>query len=359
MTSPLRIVVIGAGRLGTFHGQKIRKLQDELNLEFIGLIDPSERQRVQACTSLQCRGFADLYDGVLDNIDAAIVAAPTPLHHNIGTKLLARGINVLMEKPVAISAVQADDMLREAYRSRSVFQVGHVERFNPAFTEARKHIQQPRYIQSERSSGFTFRSIDVGVTLDLLIHDIDLTLALVNSPVSRVDAIGRTLVSGHEDIVQARLQFENGCVADLKASRVSRTPVRKMTVWSEDSYTEIDFAMRSMDCVHPDEQILCGDFDVNLLSGDDLEYYKEHLMEQMLPQTKRNFAAVDALELEDRDFVRAIRTGRSPLVSGKAGRDAVAVAERIMESIMVNQQQMRRYAPMPSVLRMEDYKKVS
>lgn len=358
MTDPIRIAVVGSGRLGTFHGQKIRKLENSLNLEFVGIVDPSERQRVQACTSLQCRGFADLYDGLLDNLDAVVVAAPTLLHYNIGSKLLRRGIHTLMEKPVTVTLPQADALLSLAHENNAVFQVGHVERFNPAFTEARNHIELPRYIHSQRTSAFTFRSIDVGVTLDLLIHDIDLALSMVNSPVKRVDAIGKALVSGHEDVVQARLTFENGCIADLEASRVSRSPMRKMEVWTKDCFTEIDFASRTVSCIHPDEQILCGDFNVNELSEDDFDYFKEHLMDEMLPQTTQSFAAVDALELEMRDFISSINNRRSPLVSGKAGRDAVAVAQRILDSIESNQRTLLHFAPMPTIFRMEDYKKV-
>ena len=357
MSNPIRIVVIGAGKLGTFHGQKIRALEDELNLEFAGVVDPSESQRVAACRKLQCRGFADLYDGLLNNIDAAVVAAPTPLHRNLGVTLLSRGIHTLMEKPLAISSDQSDDMLNASRKSGAILQVGHVERFNPAFTEAQKHINQPRYIHSKRASGFTFRSTDVGVTLDLLIHDIDLVLTHVNSPVSHVDAIGRTLVSGHEDIVQARLTFENDCVADLEASRISRTPSRSMEIWSEDSFTEIDFANRVMSCVHPDEQVLCGDFDVNRLDKDDLCYFQEKLMDEMLPQMTRSFASVDALELEMRDFVRSIVSGRAPRVTGQAGANAVVVAEKIINSIKRNQQVLHQFAPMPEIFRIEDYRK--
>ena len=357
MSNPIRIVVIGAGKLGTFHGQKIRALENELNLEFVGVVDPSESQRVQACRKLNCRGFADLYDGLLDNIDAAVVAAPTLLHRNLGVTLLSRGIHTLMEKPMAISSDQTDDLLNAAHKTGAILQVGHVERFNPAFTEARKHIYQPRYIHSKRTSGFTFRSVDVSVTLDLLIHDIDLVLTLVNSPVAQVDAIGRTLVSGHEDVVQARLLFENDCIADLEASRVSRTPTRCMEVWSEDSFTEIDFANRVMTCVHPDEQVLCGDFDVNRLDKDDLVYFQNNLMEEMLPQLSRSFASVDALELEMRDFVRSIVSGRDPRVTGQAGAEAVVVAEKILNSIKCNQRVLNRFAPMPEVFRIEDYRK--
>lgn len=357
MSNPIRIVVIGAGKLGTFHGQKIRALEDELNLEFVGIVDPSETQRIAACRKLQCRGFEELYDGLLDNIDAAVVAAPTPLHRDLGVTLLSKGIHTLMEKPLAISSEQTNSLLAASRKSGAILQVGHVERFNPAFTEARKHINQPRYIHSKRASGFTFRSVDVSVTLDLLIHDIDLVLTLVNSPVAKVDAIGQTLVSGHEDVVQARITFENDCIADLEASRVSRTPTRKMEIWSEDCFTEIDFANRVMSCVHPEEQVLCGQFDVNRLDQDDLNYFKENLMDEMLPQMSRSFASVDALELEMRDFVRSIVSGRAPIVTGQAGAEAVVVAEKIINSIKRNERVLHRFAPMPEIFKIEDYRK--
>lgn len=359
MTTPTRIVVIGAGKLGAFHGQKIRKLEDELNLEFIGVVDPSESQRIEACRKLNCRGFAELYDGLLDNVDAAVVAAPTTLHHDIGVRLLSRGIHTLMEKPLCITTQQSRELVQAAQNANAVLQVGHVERFNPAFSEALKHIGRPQYIHAKRASGFTFRSTDVGVTLDLLIHDIDLVMSMVKSPVTQVDAIARTLVSGHEDIVQARLLFENECVADLEASRVSRTPTRKMEIWSDVNFTEIDFANRTMTTVHPDEQALNGNFDVNHLHGDDLEYFRNNLMDDILPEMTRSFESVDALELEMRDFVRSITSGRPPRVTGTDGAQAVEIAQKILQSVERNQRVLHRYAPVPEIFKFEDFYKVA
>ncbi len=358
MSQPLRIAVIGSGRLGTFHAQKINKISAEKNLDFVGIIDPSDKQRAIACQSLQCAGYAELTGSLLDSLDAAVVAAPTPLHHNIGQTLLSHGIHTLMEKPVTVTTAEADELVKTAYLKGLTFQVGHVERFNPAFEEARSLIGRPRYIHAVRSSNFTFRSTDVGVVLDLMIHDIDLVLSLVKSPITRVEAQGKALVSGHEDVAQARLYFENGSVADLEASRLSRKPIRSMTVWSADRWTEIDFATRSYASVHPDEGLLNGEFDVNELDTQQLDYFKQNLMEEKLPQVHESFAAVDALELEERDFVDSIYQARSPRVNGKDGRDAVYAAEQILKSIADNEERQNRIQPLPGILKFSDFRKV-
>jgi len=216
----LRLAVIGAGRLGGFHAQKAAANPD---VELVAVVDPVPAARNRVAAECHTRALAD-YRGLVGAIDAAIVAAPTRLHHRIGMDLAGEGVHLLVEKPLCSRLAEAEELVERAEKQGVVLQVGHVERFNPAFAAAAPYLVEPKYIEAVRASGFTFRSTDVGVVLDLMIHDIDLVLSLVGSPVQRVEAMGVSVLGGHEDAANARIQFASGCVATLSASRVSRAP---------------------------------------------------------------------------------------------------------------------------------------
>jgi len=326
---PLRLAVIGAGRLGGFHAQKAAAHPD---IELVAIVDPVPAARNRVAAECHTRPLAD-YRGLASAIDAAIVAAPTRLHHQIGVDLARQGIHLLVEKPLCSSLAEADELVETAEAEGVVLQVGHVERFNPAWVAAAGHLGQAKYIEAVRSSGFTFRSTDVGVVLDLMIHDVDLVLALVGSPVRRVEAMGLSVLGGHEDVAQARIHFESGCVASLAASRVSRTPARRMQVWTPRSLAEIDFGQLTASVIRPSETLLRREFDVDALTPDEIEYYKTHLLDEHLPQEQIRCGPVDALAAQQADFLESIRTPRRPRVTGRHGRDAVAVAEQILGQI--------------------------
>ncbi len=325
----LRIAVIGAGRLGGFHAQKIAQRRD---VTLVAVVDPlpANRQRVAA----ECHTEAlDDYSGLIGRIDAAVIAAPTSLHHTIAKDLLQAGVHLLAEKPLCASRADADELVSLARRRGVVLQVGHVERFNPAFSAAASKLADPKYIEAVRATGITLRSTDVGVVLDLMIHDIDLVLSLVKSTLRKVDALGVSVLGGHEDVANARLEFECGCVATLSASRVSYEAVRRMQVWSDRSFGSIDFAARTATLVHPSETLVRRQFCVDRLSPDELDHHRQHFAEEHLPQEQLKHDAVDALALEIDDFVESIRANREPRVNGEAGRDALAVAEQIIDRI--------------------------
>lgn len=325
----LRLAVIGAGRLGGFHAQKAAAHPD---VDLVAVVDPVPAARNRVAAECRTQALAD-YRGLVGAIDAAIVAAPTRLHHRIGMDLAREGIHLLMEKPLCGSLAEADELVDVAQRQGIVLQVGHVERFNPAFLAAAPHLAQPKYIEAVRSSGFTFRSTDVGVVMDLMIHDVDLVLSLVGSPVHRVEAMGISVLGGHEDVASATIHFESGCVATLGACRVSRKPVRRMLVWTPRSYTEIDFGDLVASVIRPSEALLRRQFDVDRLTPEEVEYYKEHLLDEHLPQEQIRCQRVDALAAEQADFVESIRAPRRPRVGGRQGRDAVAVAEMVLGKI--------------------------
>jgi len=322
----LRVAVVGAGRLGSFHAQKLARFP---NVELAGIVDPvaASRERLAAECGAPC--FAD-YRPLLGQIDAAIVAAPTQHHHAIASELLNWGVHVLVEKPLCATSAQADDLVRLAKRHGAILQVGHVERFNPAFASALPVAANPKYIEAVRAGNFTFRSTDIGVVLDLMIHDLDLVLFLVRSPVRRVEALGISVLGGHEDVANARIEFECGCVATFGASRVSAEPSRRMQIWSAAGYAAIDFAARKTTLVRPSETILRRQLDVAALSA---KPDREEILQAHLPRQTTQHDASDAIALELTDFVESILGRRSPRVTGEAGRDVVVLAERILRKI--------------------------
>ncbi len=325
----LRMAVVGAGRLGGFHAQKLAARKD---VELVAVVDPLPANRHRVAAQCQTEACADCA-GLLGRLDAAVIAAPTSLHHAVAREFLEAGVHLLVEKPLCTSRAEADELVTAARRRGVVLQVGHVERFNPAFHAAADGIRTPKYIEAVRSSGFTFRSTDVGVVLDVMIHDIDLVLAMVRSPLRKVDALGFSVLGGHEDVANARLEFECGCVATLSASRVSYEQVRRMQVWSAEGFAAVDFAARTATLVRPSETLRRRQFDVDALTPGQVDYYRQHFAEEHLPKEKLTFDAVDALALEQDDFVESIRNGREPQVNGEAGRDALAVAEQILARI--------------------------
>jgi predicted dehydrogenase len=325
----LRIAVIGAGRLGGFHAQKLAACDD---VELTAVVDPLAENRTRVAAQCRTQALAD-HRPLLGRIDAAVIASPTRFHHKLALEFLRRGIHLLVEKPLCPTLAEADELVETAVAHGAILQVGHVERFNPAFTAALPHAADAKYVEAVRSSGFTFRSTDVGVVLDLMIHDIELVLALVRSPVRKVQAMGLSILGGHEDVANARIEFECGCVAALSASRVSYEALRRMQVWTPRSFASIDFAARTTTLVRPSETLLRRQFDVDALSSAEREHYQQHFAAEHLPRETQEYAAVDALALELRDFTDSIRTGRSPRVTGSQARDAVAVAEQILARI--------------------------
>ena len=325
----LRVVVIGVGRLGGFHAQKLAAM-DQVDL--VGAVDPVPEHRHRVAQECGCPAVADFRE-LFGRVDAAVIAAPTRFHHPLGLALLSQGVHVLMEKPLAARRAEADQLVAAARRFGVVLQVGHVERFNPALIAAVPHVPKPKYIEAVRASGFTFRSTDIGVVLDLMIHDIELVLSMVRSPLRRVEALGLSVLGGHEDMANARLEFHCGCVATLSASRVSHAPVRQMKIWSAQGMADVDFAARTTTLVRPSEALLCRRFNVDSLSPGEVEHYKQNLHAEHLPCETIESPPFDALKLELEDFVESITAPRLPRVPGEQGRDAVAVADEILSKI--------------------------
>lgn len=327
--TPLRLCVVGVGHLGKEHARILSAMAD---VELVGVVDVNATQAETIAARCHTRAFTD-YRALLTQTDAAVIVVPTIHHFATASDFLRRGIPVLVEKPLAPMLSQAQDLLSQAERQRVVLQVGHIERFNPAFEELQKHPLQPIHVACERCGPFSGRSTDIGAILDLMIHDLDLLLTLVKSPVVRVEALGRALLGGHEDLARARLVFANGCVADLNVSRISAAPSRRMQIWAVEGFAEIDFAARRLTLTRPTEELQ------RLQKGrrpDPATWARlpQELHGKYLEVTCLDCTApADQLTRELQDFVHCVRTGDRPRVAGEDGRDAVALAGRILEAI--------------------------
>jgi predicted dehydrogenase len=269
----------------------------------------------------------------MDLVDAASIVVPTTHHYAIASAFLRRGLPVLVEKPMALNAQQADALVELSLKHRTIVQVGHIERFNPAFEELLNRRLQPKFVACQRHGIFTGRSTDIGVVLDLMIHDLDLLLALVRSPVAEVQAGGLTVFGRHEDVVQAWLRFENGCVATVSACRASHLPSRQMHVWAAEGYAGLDFSSRKLTLMQPSEEVRRNGLDPRRLDPASLARLKDDLFGKHLQLTELDCNRGDQLTRELQHFVQCVRTGMTPRVSAVDGRDAIALADRVLECV--------------------------
>ncbi len=329
----LRLAIIGGGHLGHIH-TKLASSIDEV--ELVAVVDPSAEARQRIESEFGIEVLADHRD-VVDKIDAAIVAAPTQLHHSIGMDLLDHDVHLFVEKPLAISVEQAEQLVEKSEQKGLILQVGHVERFNPAFTAAEPKILNPKYFEATRTSGYTFRSTDIGVVLDLMIHDLDLVLTLAESRVVEVYALGISVLGMHEDMAQARLHFQNGAVANLTASRCNYSSQRTMQVFSESGHASIDFGENIAYVVQPNEKLLRREIDFLSMTADQKQFVRDNLFSEYLPIELLLVESRNAILEEQYDFVDTIQSGGAPVVDGRQALEVLTVAERILGKIAAHQ----------------------
>jgi predicted dehydrogenase len=305
--SALRAAVIGVGYLGRFHAQKYAALTD---VELVGVADVNREAAERVAAEVGCAAYAD-YRELLDRIDVVSIVVPTRLHFAVAREFLAAGRHVLVEKPITETVDEADELIAVARQQGVLLQVGHLERFNPAIVALNGELHKPMFIESYRLTPFRGRGTDVNVVLDLMIHDIDIILNMVQSELVAVHASGVPVLSHEVDIANARLEFASGCVANVTASRVSRDAMRKVWVFQSDGYFSIDYQKRRIAVCRKggDGMALPG------LPG--------------ITMKEKGFAESDALRDEIAAFVAAVRTGTSPVVAGEDGRRALAVALQI------------------------------
>lgn len=323
----LRLGVVGVGHLGKEHARILSTLAE---VELIGVADVRPEQLHAVAQRCQTRPFLR-YRDLIPLVDAACIVVPTAEHRAVAADFIMAGKAVLVEKPLAATATEAAELVALARRHGVIMQVGHIERFNPALVDVQRRPLRPKFIQAERFGPFSGRSLDVGVVLDLMIHDLDLVLTLVGSEVSDVEAIGVSVLGRHEDLAHARLRFRNGCVATLAASRVARQPRRVMHLVGTEGWATIDFGQRCVEYVQPSAMLhRC---DVRSMDAAALAQFREHWFTKCFDSQVLNFQGVDQLTAELRHFVDCVRTRQSPLVSGDDGLAALLLAERVLTSM--------------------------
>jgi predicted dehydrogenase len=307
----IRTAVIGLGHFGRFHAEKYARLPQS---RLVAVVDADAARAQDIGRKLGAEPLTD-FRALFGKVDAVSVVVPTQAHYDVALACLEAGLHVLIEKPITETLDQADALIRTAASRQRILQVGHLQRFLLQRLGIDAVIRDPLYIESTRIAPYKPRGTDVGVTLDLMIHDIDLVLAMVRSPVVMVDAVGAPVVSPTEDIANTRLRFANGCVANITASRVSLKTERKMRVFQRDAYLSIDLHNRKV---------------VIMRKGTGKSWFPGL---PPIDREEKSFGEGDDLEAEIASFLGAVATGRPPLVTGEDGRQALETAMQITASL--------------------------
>ena len=299
----IRVGVVGVGHLGAIHAKDYARLD---NVKLAGVCDCNIERALEIGKRFRTASYSD-YEELFDKVDAASIVVPTSLHYNVAKDFLNHGIHVLIEKPVTKTLSEADELIGIAKENNLILQVGHIERFNSAILAIEPYIKKPKFIECQRLGPFHKRVQDVGVVLDLMIHDIDIVLGLMKQDVMNIEAVGLSTISSYEDVANVRLTFEDGTIADITASRVTKDVVRKMRIFQGESYLSLDYVSQ--------EAML-------------FEKTGEKILTKKIRIKKK-----EPLKKELKSFIECVRTGRRPIVSGVEGRRALAVALEIVKKI--------------------------
>lgn len=309
MKRSVQMAVVGVGHHGQHH---VRILSEMKGVSLVGVADINDKRVSEVAAKYGVKSFLDVRE-VINHVDAVVVAVPTSAHVEVALPFLEHGIDVLVEKPIAASLLEADQLLSASKDLDVLLGVGHTERFNPAIAVASPLIIKPRFVEVHRLGVFQERSLDINVIYDLMIHDLDVLLALVSSEVVSVEAVGVAVLSKNTDIANARIRFNSGCIANVTASRISRDRVRKIRFFQEDSYVSIDYAAQQVEAY-------------TVLSQDGRSVIKGGSLD-----TKNE----EPLVRELRNFVESVQMRRPPLVSGLSGRNALDLATKIEEKMTI------------------------
>jgi predicted dehydrogenase len=305
----MRFGVIGAGKIGTYHIRTLAKMPE---VELVGVSDANLLQAQVLAWKYNSLAYKDFSD-LLPQVDALVVAVPTEYHAEIAIKAMEAGVHCMVEKPITNSVEDARKLLALAELKKVVLQVGHVERFNPAVIETLKHVKKPRFVSIERLGPYDPRMSAIGVTLDLMIHDLDIILTMIDSPIDSFEAVGASILSGHEDITNVRIKFKNGCIADITASRVTMERSRRMRIYQEDSYLSIDYISARLKIYKKKVPVLKSLKDVEII----------------FPKIERK----EPIKEELYHFIDCINTSKKPGPSGEKGLKALRLALDITDSL--------------------------
>jgi len=323
----LKIGLFGVGHLGKIHAKLILELSDYF--EFTGFFDPNENNAIHAESEFKLKRFTSI-EALLDEVDCIDIVTPTLSHFEIAKMAIRQGIHVFVEKPITHKVEDAKLLTQLVAESNTKVQVGHVERFNPAFKHARSYFNSPRFIETHRLAQYNPRGTDVPVVLDLMIHDIDIILSVVKSKVARVSASGVAVVSETPDITNARLEFENGTVANLTASRISMKNMRKSRFFQKDAYISVDFLKKKTEIVKLTEVVGETDpFDIVLDLGEGKNKKKIEIFSPKVDET-------NAIKEELSTFAQSILNDSEPIVTINDGYEALRIAHLIMADVIKN-----------------------
>ena len=310
MSQLLKVAVVGAGHLGKWHADKYAAAAD---CELVAVVDSDAEVAREIGHKHGAEAYTD-YREIIPQVDAISLVVPTSAHYKIGRDFLEAGIHCLIEKPITETVAEAETLVEIAAARELVLQVGHIERFNSVMIGLEERLQQPQFLESTRLAPFTSRATDVSVILDLMIHDIDIILDLIDSPIERISASGISVLSDTIDIANARIEFANHCVANVTASRISRKRERKLRIFQKDAYLSADFQDKILAVNRKGET-------------DNTDGFKDITHEEF------SFEDNDALNLEVLDFLNAIRSGQRPAVTGEDGKRALETAIAITSQI--------------------------
>ncbi len=328
----LKVGVIGTGHLGKFHIKMLKQIE---GCELAGIYDADSSAAKSAGNEFRVKTFG-LLEELLNNVDAVSIATITGAHHDVAKKCLENNLHVFIEKPITAEIHQAEELVKIAAERNLNLQVGHIERFNPALISLEKFIIKPMFIQTDRLAQFNPRGTDVAVVLDLMIHDIDIILSLIKSEVKDIQASGVAVVSNSVDIANARIEFENGAVANVTASRISQKRMRKMRIFQKDNYIALDFITGVSEVyrlVAADEKLNSGYISFGEIGVGD----KKKIVVYEQPEVKE----INALKYELDLFIKSILKKEPPVVSGEDGLRALKVAKQILQKIDESQRQIK------------------
>ena len=310
MSDLLKVAVVGVGHLGKWHADKYAASPD---CELVAIVDTDAETAGAIARQHGAVAYQD-YREILPLVDAISLVVPTSLHYKIARDFLEAGIHCFIEKPITETVAEAEELVRLAAHKNLVLQVGHIERFNAVLNDMIERLDAPQFIESTRLAPFTLRATDVSVVHDLMIHDIDIVLYLIESPITRISASGISVLSDTIDIANARIEFENGCVANVTASRISQKRERRLRVFQKDAYLSADLQNKVLAINRKGET-------------DNPAGYRD------ITHEEHNFEDNDALNLEVLDFIEAVRNGRQPKVTGEDGKRALATAIAITDQM--------------------------
>lgn len=314
----VKVGVVGVGYLGRYHAEKYASMKEA---DLVGVVDIDQKRAYEMAQKYGTKAYTD-YKDLRGEVEAVSIVVPTTLHYQVARDFLKQGTDVLIEKPMTCSLAEAGKLIKLAKERNLMLQVGHLERFNPAVMALNDHLERPLFIESHRLATFKGRGVDVDVVLDLMIHDIDIIMNIVKSELKGVDAVGVAVITPNTDIANVRLQFENGCTANVTVSRISNKNMRKIRIFQPNAYLSVDYARREIAVIKKTSEN--GRFG---FPG--------------IETNTTSFPESDSLADELRSFLTSVRTRRPPVVSGEDGQRALQVALKIMKQINHNMENFK------------------